>query len=140
MAASWQQGYDVSSGSGANGWQEEEWNNDETYSFSLVDVSASLSQGANGDHIFQSAEVLDDENLENLSYSATFGSSELPHGALMSPKIPPAFSGRESWFAYEELMIGLTVAPWKLSFVGLRLKTVPTEKLQPTSLCLIGTA
>ena len=102
MAANWQQGYDVSSGSGATGWQEEEWNNDETYSFSLVDVSASLSQGANGDHIFQSAEVLDDENLENLSYSATFGSSELPHGALMSPKIPPAFSGRESWFAYEE--------------------------------------
>ena len=110
MAASWQQGYDVSSGSGATGWQEDEWNYEETYSsFNMgsnpsADVSTSPQGGAPGDHVFASAELFDDEVLDQTTLSATYGSSELPHGALMSPKIPPAFSGRESWFAYEELI------------------------------------
>ena len=68
-----------------------------------ADVSTSPQGGAPGDHVFASAELFDDEVLDQTTLSATYGSSELPHGALMSPKIPPAFSGRESWFAYEEL-------------------------------------
>ena len=29
--------------------------------------------------------------------AATLGAAELPHGALMSSKVPPAFDGRGSW-------------------------------------------
>ena len=36
--------------------------------------------------------------------AATLGAAELPHGALMSSKVPPAFDGRGSWFNFEELV------------------------------------
>ena len=84
--------------------------------------------------------MFDDEVLDQTTLSATYGSSELPHGALMSPKIPPAFSGRESWFAYEELIddwVDSCTLDAKLR--GPALKTASTVKQRPTSLCSIGT-
>ena len=41
---------------------------------------------------------------ETLLGTATLGAAELPHGALMSSKVPPAFDGRGSWFNFEELV------------------------------------
>ena len=43
-------------------------------------------------------------------------------GAHFSPKIPPAFDGRTSWFAYEEL-----VADW------LDVTTLDPEKTSPST-------
>ena len=34
----------------------------------------------------------------------SFKTEELPAGALFTSKIAPAFNGRTSWFAYEELI------------------------------------
>ena len=34
----------------------------------------------------------------------SFKTEELPAGALLTSKIAPAFNGRQSWFAYEELI------------------------------------
>ena len=37
--------------------------------------------------------------------SSTYGASEVPHGALMTTKIPFAWNGTGSWFAYDELVL-----------------------------------
>ena len=49
----------------------------------------------------------DDEYNSLISTGMTYGTSDLPHGASMSPKVPPSYDGRGSWFAFEEL-----VADW----------------------------
>ena len=41
----------------------------------------------------------DDHNMED-----SYRTEELPAGAQFTPKIAPAFNGRTSWFAYEELI------------------------------------
>ena len=47
----------------------------------------------------------DDEDLDDFALAASNMSSDLlPAGAVMTPKIPPAFDGRASWFAFEELI------------------------------------
>ena len=40
--------------------------------------------------------------------SFTFGTEGLSPGQVMSPKVPPAFNGRTSWFYYEELVLDWT--------------------------------
>ena len=45
----------------------------------------------------------DDEDFV-LATNSTFGGSDLRPGELMSAKIPPAFNGKSSWFAYEEIL------------------------------------
>ena len=37
-------------------------------------------------------------------YEDALKAEELPAGALMTSKIAPAYNGRTSWFAYEELI------------------------------------
>ena len=47
----------------------------------------------------------DDEDLDDFAQALNTSSNELlPAGAVMTPKIPPAFDGRTSWFAFEELI------------------------------------
>ena len=41
---------------------------------------------------------------EAASYAITYGTGDLQPGQLMSPKVPPSFDGKSSWFAYEELI------------------------------------
>ena len=63
---------------------------------------------------FHGEDVYDEENRqygpqsevdhETLLGTSTLGAAELPHGALMSSKVPPAFDGRGSWFNFEELV------------------------------------
>ena len=63
---------------------------------------------------FHGEDVLDEKNRlygpqseidhETLLGTAALGAGELPQGALMSSKVPPAFNGRGSWFNFEELV------------------------------------
>ena len=46
----------------------------------------------------------DNDEMHYASVAADSLASELLPGQLMSPKVPPAFNGRGSWFAYEELI------------------------------------
>ena len=46
----------------------------------------------------------EDEYNSLISTSVTYGTADLPHGASMSPKVPPSYDGRNSWFAFEELV------------------------------------
>ena len=41
---------------------------------------------------------------DDAMFAGAFGAVDLPPGQLMSTKIPPAFNGKGSWFAYEELV------------------------------------
>ena len=58
--------------------------------------------------------------------SSVFG-TDLAPGQLMSPKVPPAFDGRGSWFAFEELVydwIDITKEPPEtVSYTHLTLPT-----------------
>ena len=44
----------------------------------------------------------DESSFSFANTHGVFGSDVLPHGHIMSAKIPPAWSGRGSWFAFEE--------------------------------------
>ena len=46
----------------------------------------------------------EDEESFAVYDTSTFGAGDLRPGELMNSKIPPAFDGRGSWFAYEELV------------------------------------
>ena len=61
------------------------------------------------DDVYTSAPLEDldyDEEALISSSMATnaFGTDTLPHGQLMSAKVPPAWDGSGSWFAYEEMV------------------------------------
>lgn len=82
-----------SSGSGAP-WNEGPWQDIFMSQWAGDAVNASLNQEA----------PIDEEYSSMISTGMTYGAGELPYGATMSPKVPPAFDGRGSWFAFEELV------------------------------------
>ena len=48
--------------------------------------------------------VGDPEGDDDFALSSSVFGTDLAPGQLMSPKVPPAFDGRGSWFAFEELV------------------------------------
>jgi hypothetical protein len=69
----------------------------------------------------------EDEEYLVLSTRSAFTRPDLPHGALMSTKVPLAFDGRGSWFASEEM-----VQDWEDSFVLGTKSRGPALKLRLT--------
>ena len=95
MDANWHTWESTSSGSGAfEPWTSSPWQDvlTSTWASTLEDV-------------LDTNEVPQNDE-EQLAYTtqATFGAGDLPHGALMSAKVPPAYDGRGSWFNFEELV------------------------------------
>ena len=86
MESTWDSWLQSPSGSGANydTWQNESHDYDDPFSADVVTSSS----------------YQDEETLVVNAY----GANELGHGQLMSPKVPPAWNGRGSWFAFEELV------------------------------------
>ena len=89
MDSSWDQWYESPSGSGA----QDTWPTESPFEDSFT-----TSADAQG----ESYAFLDEEEGDAF-VSHAFG-ADLAPGQLMSPKIPPAFTGKTSWFAYEELV------------------------------------
>ena len=98
----------TSGGSGAGvedyGYQQsydEKWNEGysnaslRTDSYAVVEVDDWSTEETGDD--FQSFQVSHD-------FGETYGTYDLPHGARMTPKIPPAFDGQVSWFVFEEMV------------------------------------
>ena len=91
MDSTWDPWFATSSGSGAVLWEQD------------VDTSSWTLHGEYADDEEPrpyGPQSIDHETLG----AATLGAAELPHGALMSSKVPPAFDGRGSWFNFEELV------------------------------------
>ena len=97
MSADWQEdhhwgegqawdGIISSSGSGATDWN---WNDH--------------TQEVDEDRSYDDAWVVEHEG--DYDHAQVFASGDLPPGALMSAKIPPAFDGTTSWFQYEEMLL-----------------------------------
>ena len=97
MSSSQGQWMESPSGSGAEApWTDnEEWNNFENPSDASADWAdvSFLTEGT------------DNEDCSALSAQGVYGTSELRAGEQMNTKIPPAWNGRGSWFAYEELVL-----------------------------------
>ena len=115
--ASWLSDWDVSSGSGASGyewsgyddddstsyagWPEARWTSDEPTSGTASDYGSDWSAFQTGS-LSTTSDHTEDEAF--IADAVAFSSTELPRGALMSHKIPPAYDGMTPWFQYEELV------------------------------------
>ena len=73
-------------------WQYEE----QHYDPYGVDAAANVAASESGAY---------QEDDEAFATGDVFGAHELAPGQLMNAKVPPAFNGRGSWFAYEELVL-----------------------------------
>ena len=95
------------SGSGAEAPWQEEWENNlyapvaQTMQTTMENVDWNEW---NWNDVFTSFDGQDEEEIAAIMASATLGSGDLPHGAIMSSKVPPAWNGRGSWFAFESLV------------------------------------
>ena len=104
MTSSDDQWIQSSSGSGAaSPWQQETWWTDDWSSTFSSTTLESWPEEVSISETSESAYLADDEEYAAMS-AHVFGASQLPHGVLMSTKIPPAWNGRGSWFAYEEMV------------------------------------
>ena len=95
----WESWSQSSSGSGASFTEALPWPETIAYAQDVISSSYGLSTISEDANL---VEELDPEEFAMLGGDAL--AAELPPGAVMSPKIPPAFNGRGSWFAYEELV------------------------------------
>ena len=90
------------SGSGAQDqWPDETYY--DTFDTQPVDV-----------HAFGTWDEQQQHDEETALSANVYGASELAPGQLMSTKVPPAFNGRGSWFAYEEMVLDwldMTIVP-----------------------------
>ena len=101
MTSSWysddwdyHQGNDTSGGSGARGY----WNEDPaSYLGEWQDMP---------DPGYEETDQLNEDLDLEETYATgdVFGKGELTHGQIMNAKTPPAFDGRMSFFAYENLV------------------------------------
>ena len=94
------------SGSRAEAPWQDEWNTFQPNAQTMQTTMESVEHNDwNWNDVFTSFEEgQDEEEVAALLSSAAFGVGDLPHGAVMSTKVPPAWNGRGSWFAYEELV------------------------------------
>ena len=98
MAADGCQWMESPNGSGAEApWPEPYTSFDNNNTFATADAWQEIAQD-----VFTSNTDVEDD-YSSLSTAHVFG-TDLPPGAVMSTKVPPAWSGRGSWFAYEELV------------------------------------
>ena len=112
------QGWATSSGSGADVdpyndeqvWYEDaksESGTSSTYTSShgVITPDDSISQ-YDGEDEYAEGMITENANTfygDEMRFSAN-GTVVLPHGVKMTNKIPPAYDGRMSWFAFEELV------------------------------------
>ena len=104
MQESWQNGDDYQDNIYEREEETEDWiipNNEWQDNFNYTDSS----------YVDYPADTVNssprDRNALSAS-SSTLGTGELRPGELMNAKIPPAFNGRSSWFAYEEQVFDWT--------------------------------
>ena len=89
-----------SNGSGADG---EGWTHlGQTY----ASTTDSMGYAPNDVSTSEQAENEQDEEYTSMMMSSSaFGAGELPAGCQMTSKIPPAYGGHTTWFAFEELVL-----------------------------------
>ena len=94
------------SGSRAEAPWQDEWNTFQPNAQTMQTTMEFVDHNDwNWNDVFTSFEEgQDEEEVAALLSSAALGVGDLPHGAVMSTKVPPAWNGRGSWFAYEELV------------------------------------
>ena len=92
---------------------EDSWHYNDQYDYSNAahaayefDDWANISE----DHLAYVTDPVDvgideeEQSYNDSAFANTFGASDLAPGQLMSPKVPPAYDGNTSFFAYEELV------------------------------------
>ena len=114
------------SGSGAENPWPEEYSNYQPIAQAMQTTFENVDMNEwNWNDVFTSYEETGDYEEDNAALqTSVYGTNELPHGALMSTKIPPAWNGRGSWFAFEEL-----VYDWQDSTVLDKTQRGPALKL-----------
>ena len=103
MDTYWYQGCDLSIVSGAEGYVDNRyWTYESEYRChggSYTSYQPTWTEESLDDRYHE-----DETEANSMAIDLSFGSSELPHRALMNSKMPPAFDGRMSWFAFKELV------------------------------------